>query len=280
MIEKVKAYAKINVGLHVIRKKKTGYHALDMIMSRIDLYDELEFYDCDVIDVISNKEICEKKDNLCYKVATYISKKYAKNKGIAIKINKRIPIGSGMGGGSSDAAEVIKFLNKHWCLGLSKRKMKSIGFRFGRDIPFFIDSQIARVRGEGEKIKPLKSVILNDEIAIIVPRVKIKTKDVFEKCRIVSHKKMKLLIMGLKNNKYSDYAFNDLESATNKLTNNLICKIQKKVLGLGVKAVMSGSGPVVVCYNEVGMSEFKNNIKSVIDELGGCEIVFTKFKSC
>ncbi|MBE6504004.1 MAG: 4-(cytidine 5'-diphospho)-2-C-methyl-D-erythritol kinase [Methanobrevibacter sp.] len=273
MICEKKSYAKINLSLRVVKRKKNGFHGLQSIMSLIDFYDDIEFYESDTIEVITTPYICEEKDNLCYKVAIYL-KKYAKvNKGIKISINKKIPSGGGLGGGSSNAAVVLLFLNEYWEINFSKRKLMKIAFLFGADIPYFISGRQSFVSGSGEKIRNIKKPIVNDVI-LIVPSFSLETKKVFQSLDIGKIKKRENKKIRIFSN-----MFNDLEDSANMLSKNSIINIKNQVAlcGKGV-TLMSGSGSTIVYYvkKDEDPIVIYNKIK---EQLTDCKIILTKMKT-
>ena len=277
---KEKAYAKVNLGLEVVKRTKKNYHKLRMVMTQIELYDEICFEENDEIVVEMDKPVCKMEDNLCYKVATYLKKKYGVHKGVRIYIKKNIPEGGGLGGGSSDAATVLKGLNKFWCLGLSQRKLKKIGFMFGCDIPFFLEGNISYVSGYGEKIKPIRVKEKNDNIILVIPAFKNSTKTIFENHVIVkrSVKNTKKLIKKIKYSDYKEAIFNELETSANKCSGNKIEKIKQLIKRSGYKnVIMTGSGSTIVVY----LDEFQNvdDAISVLNKtIDNCLLVKTKLK--
>jgi 4-diphosphocytidyl-2-C-methyl-D-erythritol kinase len=173
---KIKAYAKINLSLDVIRKRDDGYHDLKMIMQTIDLYDEirLKIVD-DGINVETNLvEIPKGKDNIAYKAANLIKEKYNLKKGIDIFIEKNIPSEAGMAGGSTDAAAVIKGMNKLFDLKITEENMISLAKCIGADVPFCIMGGTALSEGIGEKLTKLKP-LLNVELVIVKPDFSVST---------------------------------------------------------------------------------------------------------
>ena len=277
---KEKSYAKVNLGLEVVKKTKKNYHKLRMVMTLIELYDEIYFQENDEIVVEMDKLVCKMEDNLCYKVAAYLKKKYGVHKGVKIYIKKNIPDGGGLGGGSSNAATVLKFLNKFWGLGLSQRKLKKIGFMFGCDIPFFLEGNISYVSGYGEKIKPLRVKEKNDNIILVIPAFKNSTKTIFEEHKIAkkSVKNTRKLIEKFKYSDYKEAIFNELEISANKCSGNEIEKIKQLIKGCGYeKVIMTGSGSTIVVYLE----EFQNvdDAISVLNKtIDNCLFVRTKLK--
>ena len=273
----IKSYAKINMSLHVVKKMKNGYHKLKMINTLIDLYDEISFEPCDEIVVSMSKDICLMEDNLCYKIALYLKNRYQIDKGIKIFIDKHIPDGGGLGGGSSDAACVLEYLNECWNLKLSKKQMINIAKQFGCDIPFFINKNISYVKGYGEKIKTLKLKENNSNILLVIPNFKINTKVLYQNFKEFRKDRTKLFLKNIKKGIYIGM-FNDLETTADKLNNNKISELKKQIENSGVtKAVMSGSGSTIVGYieEENKINEVKERIISNIKDVN---VIITKVK--
>ena len=155
-----KAYAKMNLALKVIGKRQDGYHDLEMVMASVDLFDELSFQESDETNVIMNNDGCKLEDNLIYKAILLIKKKFSINKDVLVTVNKNIPVGGGLGGGSSDAAATIRGLNNLWDLHLKYQDMYDIAVRLGSDVPFCLTGEVAFVKGRGEIIIPLKQILM------------------------------------------------------------------------------------------------------------------------
>ena len=133
------APAKINLSLDIVGKRSDGYHELCMIMQTVSLFDEIEIEKADEIKVDCNiKEIPTDERNLAYKAALEFFKYTGLKGGCEIYLKKVIPDGAGLGGGSSDAAEIILALNKLYNANLSETQMKEIAVKIGADVPFFI----------------------------------------------------------------------------------------------------------------------------------------------
>lgn len=278
MKETIKSYAKVNLGLHVVRKTKKGYHKLKMIMSLIDLYDEITFEECNDIVVETNIPVCAMEENLCYKIAMYLREEYKSSKGIKIFIKKNIPDGGGLGGGSSNAATVLMFLNEYWDLKISSKKLSEIGFKFGCDIPFFLTKTISMISGYGERVKPLRLPMQNDKILLVFPHFRNSTKDVFNNFSNKRKSRIKALLKGLNTLKYQKYLFNDLENTVNKITKNAIYSIEEKISKYsGVYPVMSGSGSTIVVYFSDSERCYEI-LKELEKELPDCEIIISKLK--
>ncbi len=150
---RVPSPAKLNLFLHITGRRENGYHELQSIFQLIDLFDWLEFTqtdDADIsIDGLSNVEL---EQNLIYK-ATKILKPYAKQPtGLKISIEKNIPMGAGLGGGSSNAATTLIVVNQIWQCGLNKTQLAKLGVRLGADVPIFVHGKNAWAEGIGEHL--------------------------------------------------------------------------------------------------------------------------------
>lgn len=153
MIYKCKSNAKINISLRIVGVKN-GFHLLNSVFVPIDLSDDMDFYESDDIK-IEGFDFPQEK-NIIYKTIMFIKNKYKVNKGVKVVCNKRIPMGAGLGGGSSNAATTIKALNELWHLKLSVNEKLSIASEIGSDVPFFVLNSSAYVTGFGENLTPIE----------------------------------------------------------------------------------------------------------------------------
>jgi 4-diphosphocytidyl-2-C-methyl-D-erythritol kinase len=158
------APAKINWSLYVLDKRHDGYHNILSLLHCVNLYDELTIEPSHKIEVFSNSSLPQEQ-NLVYKAALMLQKCAGINTGARIRLNKMIPMGAGLGGGSSDAANTLIGLNKFWELGFDNNELKIIGERLGSDVPFFFHPPIAFVMGRGELVKPL---IINTSYTLLL----------------------------------------------------------------------------------------------------------------
>ena len=164
---KIRAPAKINLYLRVVGRRKDGYHLLDTILVPISLYDEIEIQKFKLNNhraASSSSRIkvtCDHplvpagRKNIAFRAADLIMKAADIDQRISLHIHKNIPVGAGLGGGSSDAAAVLLALNRLFRLGYSLRKLETMGLLLGADVPFFISGRPARARGIGERLTPL-----------------------------------------------------------------------------------------------------------------------------
>ena len=176
---KVKSPAKINLYLNIISKLESGYHEIDSAFQLIDIYDDLIFekssggiqLDCD-LDI-------ETHENIVYKAALLLNEQSNKDNSIRIKLHKNIPTGSGLGGGSSNAASTLVTLNKLWDMNLNKSELMVLGTKLGADVPFFINGNNAYVSGIGEKLINKKMETAN--YIIIYPNIHCSSAEMYRK---------------------------------------------------------------------------------------------------
>ncbi len=146
-----RAYAKINIGLRILGTRPDGYHNIETVFHQIDLYDDLSFQPCDTMKFSSSSgDIPHDSTNLCLRAAEALQRHAGHRDAVHIQLTKRIPVGSGLGGGSSDAATVLTALNKLWGLGMPPEKLSSLGAMLGSDVPFFVQGGTALGTSRGE----------------------------------------------------------------------------------------------------------------------------------
>ncbi|HVN48159.1 MAG TPA: 4-(cytidine 5'-diphospho)-2-C-methyl-D-erythritol kinase [Bacteroidota bacterium] len=147
----LQANAKINIGLRIIGKRADGYHDLETCFHEIPWHDDLELQTSTHLTMISNSVEAPADDsNLCLRAARLLQKAAGVTTGASIALQKNIPVGAGLGGGSSDAAAVLRGLNLLWNLNLSSSELRSLGADLGADVAFFIDGGSAYATGRGE----------------------------------------------------------------------------------------------------------------------------------
>ena len=171
----LKAYAKINIGLNIISHRQDGYHNIETIFQQIDLYDQLKLSRRDDPGIIIRSDhslLPTNEDNICHRAVKLIQQATGFKEGIVIAIKKRIPIGAGLGGGSSDAAAVLMGLKRLWQLQLTKKKLLDIASVLGADVRFFLYGGTALASGIGEKLKPITSPF-NFYCVLVYPNIEI-----------------------------------------------------------------------------------------------------------
>ncbi|MDD4899013.1 MAG: 4-(cytidine 5'-diphospho)-2-C-methyl-D-erythritol kinase [Candidatus Omnitrophica bacterium] len=259
----IKSYAKLNLYLQVLDKRKDGFHNIFTLFERISLADTitLRLLPGKNIKILSDsREIPLDAANLAYKAALILQKSFNLNKGVEITIKKHIPVGSGMGGGSSNAAYTLLGLNRLWSLNLSRGQLCKIAQKLGSDVPFFIyNCPFALGEGRGERVRPLRNLSkLRLWHVVAVPRIFVSTARVYagwdkaKKGQIVpltsAKSNAKLLILNLKNRDLLGVAhllYNSLEEVTTRFYPDLV-RVKKNLQKTGLQAaMMSGSGSAV-----------------------------------
>ncbi|CAN5418549.1 4-(cytidine 5'-diphospho)-2-C-methyl-D-erythritol kinase [soil metagenome] len=174
----VPAPAKLNLFLHVVGRRPDGYHLLQSVFVLIDWCDTLHF-ESRTDGVISRVDLGAPlpQDDLCLRAAKSLQQASGTNLGAVISIEKRVPSGAGMGGGSSDAASTLLALNRLWGLGWSLPELLPLGLKLGADVPFFLHGKNAWVEGIGEQITPIDVPV--QRFAVIKPSSSVMTQDIF-----------------------------------------------------------------------------------------------------
>jgi 4-diphosphocytidyl-2-C-methyl-D-erythritol kinase len=172
----VKAFAKINLGLLITGKRKDGYHTLETIFAPINWYDTIEFVDSDLISMsCTNIDLPVDDNNLCIKAARSLQHFAGTRKGVAMKLQKQVPFGAGLGGGSSDAATVLRVLNELWQVNASPADLHALAVKLGADVPYFLAMKgLAYGRGIGDDLYDL-GLTLPYHIVTVFPEEHIAT---------------------------------------------------------------------------------------------------------
>lgn len=249
----LKALAKINLGLDVVRRREDGYHEVRMIMQTIHLYDRLDIKMTKEpgIQIQTNLSFLPvNENNLIYKAAKLLMDEFSITDGVSVKLDKRIPVAAGMAGGSTDAAAMLIGVNRLFSLGLTKRQLMERGVQIGADVPYCIMRGTALAEGIGEALSPLPPMV-KCPVLIAKPSISVSTKFVYQNLKLddtTIHPDIDRLIDDIKAKNLHDIAAhmgNVLETVT--IPNYpVIDEIKKHMLSNGaVGAMMSGSGPTV-----------------------------------
>ena len=249
----LKALAKINLGLDVVRRRGDGYHEVRMIMQTIHLYDRLDIKRTQEpgIQIQTNLSFLPvNENNLIYKAAKLLMDEFSITDGVSVKLDKRIPVAAGMAGGSTDAAAMLIGVNRLFSLGLTKRELMERGVQIGADVPYCIMRGTALAEGIGEALSPLPPMV-KCPVLIAKPSISVSTKFVYQNLKLddtTIHPDIDRLIDDIKAKNLHDIAAhmgNVLETVT--IPNYpVIDEIKKHMLSNGaVGAMMSGSGPTV-----------------------------------
>jgi len=272
----IKSFAKLNLYLQVLNKRKDNFHNLKTLLCRIDLADTLIFRarkDSLIKIKCSSRNVPKHKTNLCWRAAKLLQQELKLNFGVEIEIKKRIPVGAGLGGGSSNAASTLLGLNKYWKLNLSEKKLADLGAKLGSDVPFFIyNTKFALGSQRGDKIKPLTSLSkIKLWFILVYPNIAVSTPLVYRKFDAFSQLtrpkyNVKILTSELLKKGSAigaAYLFNSLEVVTASIY-PVINQVKKAFIDIGLeKNIMSGSGAAVfaVCNSRAQSQNLSKKLR-------------------
>jgi len=244
---KLKAPAKINLGLSILRKLDNGYHEVKTIYTKINIFDliELEEIQQDYIDFPD-------KENLVYRATWLVKNELKINRGVKISLTKKIPVGSGLGGGSSDAATVLRGLNKIWRLDLDQKKLIKLGRKLGSDVAYqIVGGTKLEIQG-GEKAGKFMDLgrLFKGWVVVCVPNIFISSKEAYEQVEYDKIGKNEVLW------------HNDFEIWTFKQYPEIKKIKEMMIKNSAEKSLMSGKGPAVF-----GIFEDKKEANKVFNQL-------------
>lgn len=272
-----KAPAKINLSLDVLRKRDDGYHDVEMIMTTIDLADRIEMYPImqdRIVISMESRYVPNDERNLAYKAAAAFIRKYGLVSGVHINIEKNIPVSAGLGGGSTDAAAVLRGLNRLWSLGIPLGELADLGASIGSDVPFCVYGNTGIATGRGEKIEQLASPPAC-WVILAKPDIGVSTRTIFERVNTagINHPNTEEIIHSLSNKDFRNLCANignALEDVTLTMYPEVrhIKNIMQQTGAPGV--LMSGSGPTIY-----GLVENQSKAKRIYNGMRGfCHEVY------
>jgi len=250
----ITSYAKINLVLNILNKRRDGYHEIETIMQSVNLADNLTITKEEGIKIeCNNPQIPVDKGSLAYQSAEKILQKYKIKSGVKIRIDKRIPVASGMAGGSANSAAILVGINKIYNLNLSVEDLRRIGEELGMDVPFCLQNGTALAYNRGEKIIPLPPIEPPLWLILINPDLEISTQWAYHNIDLVGNSKrggdkMKAMLQALKKGIPREIAQNLFNSFEEMIIKRYpeIEKIKSNLMkGGALGALMSGSGPTV-----------------------------------
>lgn len=266
----VKALAKINLGLDVVRKREDGYHEVRMIMQTIHLFDRLEISKNTSGEISMETNLAflpTNENNLVYKAAKLLKDEFGIKDGVHVWLHKYIPVAAGMAGGSTDAAAVLYGMNRMFELGLSVEELMKRGVKIGADVPYCLLRGTALAEGIGEKLTKLPPMV-KCPVLIAKPQINVSTKFVYENLKLDAQKKhpdIDRLLSDIKEQDLYKIAAdmgNILETVTIPAY-PVIAEIKENMLEHGaVNAMMSGSGPTVF-----GLFDDENTATAAYEEM-------------
>ncbi len=178
------APAKLNLFLHITGRRADGYHNLQSLFQILDWGDELKFQinDGGRINRSNDIEAVPESEDICIRAAKSLKAHCGVKQGVSIELRKRIPLGAGLGGGSSDAATVLLALNELWSCGLNRQQLAVLGLELGADVPVFVYGHSALAEGRGEKLQPV--TLDQRHYVLVFPGIEISTASVFQHPRL------------------------------------------------------------------------------------------------
>ena len=243
------APAKLNLFLHVTGRKPDGYHLLQSVFQLIDLCDVLHF-DCrndSLIKRLTDHALVPEEEDLVIQAAKLLQKTACDRNGkscpgVDIRIEKNIPIGGGLGGGSSDAATTLLVLNRLWDCHFSREELMALGVQLGADVPFFIFGENAYAEGIGEKLSPANTPA--GYFVVVKPPVSVPTAKIFS-AKELTRNTEPIRIAGFPGiyKNLPDFGKNDLQPVATKLFPEIAEALDE--LGRHGKARMTGSGACI-----------------------------------
>nr|WP_307775558.1 4-(cytidine 5'-diphospho)-2-C-methyl-D-erythritol kinase [uncultured Cetobacterium sp.] len=285
MKTEIKSNAKINIGLNIVGRLENGYHLLDMTMIPIDLCDKITievFNKKGTLKIRTNKfDIPTGKENILFKIYEAFYDKIGKDSlEVELFLEKNIPHQAGLGGGSSNGASLLKFLNEHHGNPLNLNDMIELGKKIGADIPFFIINKSCRVTGIGENLETIENN-LNVSIVLIKPKFGVSTAQAYSNVKKIENPKMAdidKILLGLKTS--------DLKLVEENIENNLeeglllsdenIKKFKERLYSIeDINFYMSGSGSA---YYGFLLKDNLHMFSTIQKRFKDCEVYLCNFK--
>lgn len=283
----LKAHAKINLTLEVLARREDGFHQVRSVLQELDLCDILQLKDIPGGRIelnCSDPTLPRDEGNLAYRAARLLRDLFVPTKGVFIKLIKKIPTAAGLGGGSSDAAAVIKGLNKLWGLSLKKETLAKVGAVLGSDVPFFLFGGTCLAEGRGEQVRTLPPFPPARVLLAAPAGLKLSAKQVYDYLNLdtIPESKATIELLGLLS-AHKKFPGNNLGEMSKRLYNDLersvfprhknVAFLKQKLLKKGLPALLSGSGPTVFA-----LSRTENELEEAYCDLvaQGYEVVLTK----
>ncbi|WDF83061.1 4-(cytidine 5'-diphospho)-2-C-methyl-D-erythritol kinase [Lacticaseibacillus pabuli] len=270
-----KAPAKINLSLDALFRHSNGDHEWRMVMTSVDLADYVHIRPAGRISVTTDSGFLpEDPRNLAFQAARVLQRESGVKRGAAIHIEKHIPVAAGLGGGSSDAAAVLRGLNELWGLGYSRERLARIGLSVDSDVPYCVYSETALVTGRGENVQPLGN-LPQFWVVLVKPTVSVSTPSILRSIDYADKKRTPntdAVLCGIRDADYSlmtSGMANALEDFTAARYPE-ITQLKEKLLRFGADvAQMSGSGPTVfgLCSKRRRAERVYNSMKGFCKEV-------------
>jgi 4-diphosphocytidyl-2-C-methyl-D-erythritol kinase len=250
----LRAPAKINLCLRVLGRRPDGYHDLESVFQMVGLFDDITIQPRreGIVLTVEGADLPGGPGNLAYEAAAALAHESSGSRGVSIHLVKRIPLGAGLGGGSSDAATVLMGLNRLWGLGWSRARLAELGATLGSDVPFFFFGPTAWVTGRGERVAPAPHLRPSQAgpmlpwAVLVNPGIAVSTKWAFEALGLTNDRGVDRMPRSPGAPSAAPWLIpNDLERVT-AATYPVVEDMKTRLLKSGARvARMSGSGPTV-----------------------------------
>ena len=251
MILERHAPAKINLGLHVLRRRPDGYHDIETVFLRIPWYDTVRARPADTLTfTCSDPSLPVDEENLCVQAARRLTACAGVQRGAALHLEKRLPYGAGLGSGSSDAAATLLLLRDLWALDVPDTELARLAADLGSDVPFFLDGPAAYATGRGERLEPLVDPTTGApyacpfHVVVVAPAVHVSTADAYRAVTpsAAGRPDLKALVCSNDLARWRTALVNDFEAVAFSMHPEL-AQIKRTLLDAGAGyAALSGSG--------------------------------------
>jgi 4-diphosphocytidyl-2-C-methyl-D-erythritol kinase len=264
--------AKINLRLEILKKREDGYHEIRTILQKISLHDTLYFSlrgEKGISIKADRPDLPTGKDNLVYKAAQSMGRESGYQGGVLIKIKKRIPLGAGLGGGSSNAAATLNAMNQLLNLNVSKKRLKEMGLEIGADVPFFFLEGAAIGSGIGERLRKIELPVL--WFVLIYPNFEVSTRWAYQNF-VLTNQRIHFNLQKFMKTPEGIFRIllNHLEEVVSRKYPQI--DIMKRILcsAGALAALMTGSGPTVfgIFLDEQSSTEAYAKIKELVKRRG------------
>jgi len=254
--------AKINLGLNIIEKRNDGFHNIETVILPIPLFDVLEFQEAKkfTIEIFNTTSLTITEENTIFKTWVKLKEKF-NLPAFKVKLLKNIPVASGLGGGSSNAAFFLKEINYNYNLGLSENEMENFITDVGSDCPFFIKNKTALAEKKGESLSGIKLNLKGKHLSLIKPNISISTKEAYNLSRVKTPELNITEVIQGEISSWEHLLNNDFENVVKPIFPNLNI-IKNSLYNLGADYVsLSGSGPTIFAISKIKL-KLSNNDKA------------------
>lgn len=271
---RLNAYAKVNLGLNVLRKRDDGYHEVETVLHTVGVFDEITLRESGegIVVTAQGADIPTGPDSLLYRAAAMLREQHGIQRPVEIEVHKRIPVAAGLGGGSADAAVTLMGLAQMWKLRLDGRELHALAGRLGSDVPFFLSGGAAVSRGRGERVQPLPPLPAT-WVVLARPRIPVHTDWAYGKLRLaeVTRRPDIPALIGAVTSRdvpavgrLLDNVFEEVVAAHYPV----VAEVKARILrGEAYGAAMTGTGPTVfgLMANEAAARRVAEHLAGVAD---------------